>query len=123
MNVAQRIANLLQAVRNCEKSNNLEWRDKHRITINELVTNRLPSGSGFDNGTHLHESSEPERLVFACDFHHMNDGGMYDGWTEHNVVVKPSLVYGLDIKVTGRDRNEIKDYIAETFQHALTEDE
>ena len=52
-------------------------------------------------------------------FHHMNDGGFYDGWTEHSVVVTPSLVYGFDTRITGRDRNDIKNYIGEEMDLRL----
>jgi hypothetical protein len=45
----------------------------------------------------------------------MNEGGYYDGWTEHQVIITPSLQHGFDVRVTGQDRNEIKDYLAELF--------
>lgn len=64
--------------------------------------------------------STPNRIVIDTAFHHMNDGGYYDGWSEHSVIITPSLVWGYEIRVTGRNRNDIKDYIAETFQHALS---
>ncbi len=60
--------------------------------------------------------------MFSTSFHHMNDGGMYDGWTEHAVTVKPSLAYGIVLKIGGRNRNDIKDRIHEEFQHTLTLD-
>ena len=80
----------------------------------------LPSGSGFDDGTQIDlDRSTPEKIVLSTSFHHMNDGGYYDGWTEHVVTVRPSFVYGLDIHVSGRNRNGIKEYITETFHFAL----
>lgn len=82
---------------------------------------RFPQGSGFDAGTELDlEKSTGERLVFTTSFHHMNDGGYYDGWTEHTVTVRPSLEMGYQLTVSGRDRNEIKEYIAEIFSDILT---
>jgi len=80
-----------------------------------------PSGSGFDSGTQLSEDSKPDRLIFCVEYHHMNDNGFYDGWTQHKVIVKPSLMHGLDMRVTGRDRNMIKDYIADVFSEWLTQ--
>jgi len=50
----------------------------------------------------------------------MGGNGMYSGWSQHKVIVTPSLICGFDIRVTGRDRNQVKDYIAETFHHALS---
>jgi hypothetical protein len=79
-----------------------------------------PSGSGFDAGTQIDEDRS-DTLVFTTAFHHMNEGGYYDGWTEHTVRVKPSLAWGFDLTVSGRDRNDIKDYIADTFACWLNE--
>jgi hypothetical protein len=119
----QILANSLQAMRNCQETNNIEWRDRHEDTIIKLVERYLPSGSGFDNGTKFDfDRSNPNRLVFTTSFHHMNENGYYDGWTEHTVIITPSLVSGFESRITGRDRNEIKDYIGETFHHALGQD-
>jgi hypothetical protein len=79
-----------------------------------------PSGSGFDNGTQIDEDRS-DVLRFATAFHHMDECGMYDGWTEHTIRVKPSLAWGFDLKVSGRDRNGIKDYIADVFAQWLNE--
>ena len=50
----------------------------------------------------------------------MDEHGGYDGWTEHKIIVTPSLVYGFELRVTGKDRNDIKDYIAEVMHGALS---
>lgn len=121
--LAQRIASMLMAIENCEKSNNLEWRDKHEENLEKLVKDHLPSGSGFDNGTILdRDKSTPEKLVFSTSFHHTDEGGMYDGWTEHTVTVRSSLVFGYTINVSGKNRNDIKEYIAESFHISLSLD-
>ena len=77
----------------------------------------MPSGSGVDSGTKLLDNSTPDRLVFQADFHHMDENGFYDGWTEHQIIVTPSLAYGFNVRITGRNRNEIKDYLADLFNH------
>jgi len=116
------IAKALGAMRRGEASNNDEWRSKHSAAIFELCGD-LPSGSGFDSGSRIDlDGSTPDRLVFTTSYHHMNDGGCYDGWTEHTVVVTPSLEMGCHIKVTGRNRNDIKDYIGEQFCFILESD-
>lgn len=88
----------------------------------------LPSGSGVDSGslillddpgTPVGKRSIGNRLVLQTSFHHMNDAGMYTCWTEHNVIVTPSLQFGIELRVTGRDRNDIKEYLRELFDHAL----
>lgn len=110
------IAHTLLAMRNCEASGNLEWFSKHREDLRAV---NLPSGSGFDNGSELDPKSTPEKLVFTTSFHHMNENGMYDGWTDHTVTVRPSLVFGFLITVGGKNRNDIKAYVAEMFECAL----
>ena len=98
------------------------WENRHQERIESLVRERMPHGSGFDSGTMLDDNSTPEKLVFYTSFHHMNDAGMYSGWTEHKVTVKPSLRWGFVLTVSGRDRNEIKGYIEEEFNEALGQD-
>lgn len=83
----------------------------------------LPSGAGIDNGTKIDlEASTPDRLVFVCAFHHMNDFGFYVRWTEHRIVVTPSFVDGVSIKVGGPNYRQIKDYLADVYYEALTEE-
>jgi hypothetical protein len=50
----------------------------------------------------------------------MNGDGYYDGWTDHTVIVTPTFS-GIDITVTGRDKNDIKNYIGEVFYDCLRE--
>lgn len=115
------LSSVLNAIDNCRKSGNQTWLENHELTIKTLV-DFLPSGSGIDNGVTLdREASTPEKLVFHFGYHHMDDGGYYDGWTEHTLTVKPSLQFGIDICISGRDRNQIKDFLYEIFTHSLTE--
>jgi hypothetical protein len=117
------LSRLLQAVKNCKASNNAEWEQKHSETIKRLCAQHLPSGAGFDSGSVLNVSlSTPEKLIFTADFHHMNENGFYDGWTEHTVTVLPSLSSGITLRISGRNRNEIKEHIWEVFEHALKTD-
>lgn len=123
MQLYRKLATLVQAIDNCRNKlpPNKEWAARHGDAIDELVRKHLPSGSGFDAGTVLiMERSTPERLVFEADYHHMNEGGYYDGWSEHEVIVTPSLASGFDLRVTGRNRDDIKAYIGEVFGDALT---
>jgi hypothetical protein len=122
--VAQRFAELVQARAN---SYDAVWFERHTDRIAAL-NGVMPSGAGFDNGTEIVLAddlakaagcSTGAKLVFQTAFHHMTADGVYDGWTEHTVTVTPSFIGGFDLKVSGRDRNQIKDYIADTFSHAL----
>lgn len=120
MKVYEKLASLVDARSRCLDTGNAVWSRKHEDRIIEIVRAHMASGSGFDSGTTLDlDKSTGEKLVFCTAFHHMNDVGMYCRWTEHTVVVKPSLQHSVDVKVTGRDYNDIKDYIGECFQHSL----
>lgn len=118
--IAQRIAELVVARRNCEKMDNPQW---HKIHGERLagIMDLSPSGSGWDCGTTLVESSCNDTvLVFSGAYHHMDEMGGYDGWTEHVIRARASFL-GLSIAVSGRDRNGIKDYLADLFHCWLTE--
>ena len=98
----------------------------NKDTIEETVTiieEYLPSGSGFDNETTLNlDKSSDSKLVFETAFHHMNERGFYTKWTDHTVTVRPSFFAdGFEVKVSGRNHNDIKDYIAECFDCCLEE--
>lgn len=114
------LAGKFHAYLNCVKSNNMEWKEKHRDSINAMLEN-LPSGSGIDAGTKFDwDKSTPERLIFTFGFHHLNENGYYDGWTEHKAIVTPSLYFGINVNITGRDRNGIKDYLSDLFNETFT---
>ncbi len=116
----QKIALALESWNNCLKTGNIEWESRWAERL-EKMSKQLPSGSGLDLGPRLDlDRSTPNRLVIShCDYHHMNDHGMYVRWTEHQVIVTPSLAHGFELRVTGRDRNQIKDYIHEVFDNTL----
>ena len=98
-----------------------EWADIMEEKI-ENIMKGAPSGSGIDSGTtFLPEKSNREKLVFAADYHHMNENGFYDGWTEHLIIVTCDLL-GLNIRVTGRNRNDIKDYLSDVYYHWIMQD-
>lgn len=119
--VAYLLSSMCVAIRNCQKSGNADWEQRHGERIAHLVRDYLPSGSGFDCGTKFDADKSTNRvLTFTTEFHHMNEGGYYDGWTSH-VVRAHAGFDGFDLTVSGPDRNGIKDYIAETFHVALSQ--
>jgi hypothetical protein len=95
-----------------------EWQDRADDELANAM-NQSPSGSGIDNGTILDDTSKPDKLVFSFGFHHMNEAGYYDGWTEHKAIVTPSLCDSFNLRITGRDRNQIKDYLYDVFSQWL----
>lgn len=117
------IAAAVEARLTCIKQGKEEWKDRHEQRILELVKSYMPSGSGWDMGTRIDlDRSTGEKLVFFGSYHHMDQAGGYDGWTEHTIHVTPSLISRMSLRITGRNRNEIKDYLYQTFDQALEYD-
>ena len=115
------LASAIHARLSCIETGNTEWTDKHEATV-EMLTGLLPHGSGIDGQRFVDlERSTGERIVIHVEFHHMTEG-MYNGWTDHDIIVTPSLVATIDVKVTGRNKNDIKEYLAEMFDNVLTAD-
>jgi hypothetical protein len=116
----KRLASAIQARKNCEQAGHAEWFAKHSETIEQLVRDFMPSGSGWDRGTKIDlDASHADKLVLYGEFHHMNDGGFYDGWTEHTITVTPSLLHDFNVRISGRNRNDIKEYLHEMFSSCL----
>jgi len=96
------------------------WRDRWAARLEHIERNALPSGSGIDAGTKIDvDRSTLDKIVLTTSFHHMDESGGYNGWSDHTVVVTPSFVSNFEINVTGRNRNGIKEYLADTFRAAL----
>lgn len=101
------------------KDGDIEAEPSFEDAIRGLVKGYMPSGSGFDCGTEFDfDRSTDSKLVFHTSFHHMDEGGGYSGWTDHTITVRPSF-NGLTIKVSGRNKDGICDYIGDTFYEAL----
>ena len=114
------LARTLAQLRNLKASNNQTvFLDRAYDSLAQLEA-LLPSGSGIDCGTKIdRDDCEDDTIALSLSYHHMADCGMYDGWTEHSVVVSPAFD-GIDLRVTGRNRNGIKEYLADEYHHALT---
>ena len=111
--IAQQIAILARG--------NADHIDMAHDAIGKLARQFLPSGSGFDCGSQiLVEESRPDRIVLLTDYHHMTEG-CYDGWTQHKIILTPSFTKGFDMRITGRNRNEIKEYITDVFHDTLNQ--
>jgi len=118
--LAQQLASRIQAYKNCVKAGNELYRDIHKNKIEELCQ-LLPNGSGIDSGVELIiRDCDSEKLVFSFGFHHMDEHGGYDGWTQHTLIVTPSFS-GINLKITGKNRNGIKEYLHDLFYHVFTQ--
>jgi hypothetical protein len=117
------IASHFDASLRCEAKHDLMMRDDHRERIDQICSEVMPHGSGLDgNEIKLDTArSKRNRLVFInADFHHMDQYGGYDGWSSHEVIVTPSLAHGFEIRITGSNRDQIKDYLSDLIYDALT---
>jgi hypothetical protein len=121
------LASTVAARKNClsasANDSQREWADKHEDTIERLVKQFMPRGSGFDSGTKIDlDRSHASKLVFETAFHHMDENGFYDGWTEHTVTVTPAFVGDFDIRISGQNRNDIKEMMYQDFEYSLHRD-
>ena len=122
--VYQEIASLIIAIDNCNQAGNFEWMEKHESRIEEIAKNYLPSGSGFDSGSTVNiGDSTGNRIVIDSSYHHMNENGYYDGWTDMTIIVTPSLAFGFDIKIKApgipKKYRMDRDYFHECFSTSL----
>jgi hypothetical protein len=119
--VYREMAIRIDALKRCVAANNEEWTAKHNAVLKGLA-DMLPHGSGFDCGCTIDfNASTGEKLVITTEYHHMDDNGMYDGWTSHVVTVKASLLHGFTITINGRDKNGFKDYAYDLLNEALSD--
>ena len=84
----------------------------------DRILNCLPSGSGFTAGTRIISVSD-SRIVIEAAFLHRGDSGYYDSWEIHRVTCAPSLLYGIKLTVSGKNKNDVKDYIYDLFYGCL----
>lgn len=116
----QVIASAVDSHKRCKESGNSfasQWED----TLDTIERDYLPHGSGIDSGTKIdRDKTTATRIVLTFGFHHMDSNGFYCGWTDYTAVITPSFD-GIDLRITGRDRNGIKEYLHQTFDYCLNE--
>ena len=111
--IAEALASKIDARLTCIKRGNRPMASYHEDAIRDIMDAHAPSGSGLDL-----DKSASEKLIFTFGYHHMNDVG-YHQWTDYKVIVKASLIYGLDIRITGRDVNGVKKYLYDVYSEFL----
>lgn len=134
--VFEGIAKELWRIESVKDSCNYDKADEIRLDAIEKIEaleKRLPSGSGFDAGSHIDMvKSRSSCIVITTEYHHLSEYGYYCGWSSHAITVSPSMVFGfvIDCKsdyigVDKEERRDIKaffeDYILDCFQFALSE--
>jgi hypothetical protein len=114
----QTINSALNARANCMKNGN-EFGGKWESMLYHIEREILPRGSGVDRGCRIDRDSHGDKLKIEFAFHHMDEHGFYDGWTDHVLTIRPAFD-GFDMKISGRDRNGAKDYFYDMFSHVLS---
>jgi len=121
--VYQELAGTFTAYNNCIKSNNQEWEGKHYDKIQSIINN-LPHGSGIDGKTELEfEKSNDNKLVINSEYHVMDENGYYDGWIDFSIIIEPGW-NDIDLTIKGKfnKRQDLKEYLRDTFHYALTKE-
>ena len=123
--VVSRIASCFQAYTENIKTGNSDWEQIHREAIEQYAKDYLPSGSGFNVGTTFDfENSREEKLIFHSAYQYMSDHGYYDGWTEFEAIVTPSLAHGFSVDIvysvySDEYKDLVEDFLYDSFYDAL----
>ena len=111
------LAQTIQFYKNTLDRKEYEWNFYAELRIKRLESH-LPSGSGLDNGSKINlDLSTPQKIVIDTTFHHMDKNGYYDGYTTHCIIITSCLQHGYKIHVTGRNKNNIKEYLYSLFNN------
>ena len=114
----------LNAYHNCIKTDNCEWQEKHWERIEQTLLGSLPHGSGIDCDWVF--NVDGKYLCANNSYHVMNDNGMYCGYIDFIVKIKPDVrdMFGKIIfAIVGRfgKNQELKAYLYELIAESLNE--
>jgi hypothetical protein len=94
----------------------LRWKDRLHAMLDAL-----PHGSGLDADWHyVGDKCNADRITLSTSYHNMDTNGFYCGWSDLTVTVKPSLIHGINLRITGGD-SDLKDYLYDILSQALCE--
>lgn len=118
----QAIATALDAYVRCAGDNANEsqasWESTWRDVLARYARNNLPNGSGFDCTPEIDSTFYRNRIVVTGSYHAMGEHGGYDGWRDFRVTIRPDLMHGFTVTVSGA-RGEMAKYIGDTYAEAL----
>ena len=80
-----------------------------------MLQKLLPIGNGIEKECVISLKSTKKRIVIDTAYWHE----LLQEWTEHQIVVTPSFEGEINIRVTGKNVDNIKEYINEVFRKAL----
>lgn len=130
--VIERIATILKAYHTCDELKAKEWKNNHRDTLEDIAKNYLPSGSGFDSGSHIDidDSNGIDCIILETSYHHMSEYGFYCGWSEHRITIRPTFNgpdWEIESDYSGVDDEDFyqdgfEEYLDDTLYHYLTQE-
>jgi hypothetical protein len=118
-----RLAGLVGARLVC-LDNGSDWVERHEAAIEEIV-NKLPFGSGIDNGHTLdYDESSSDKIVINSAYHVMDSNGYYRRWINYRVVITASLQFGFEVAVRGafsrhKDGNDVREYLEDLYANCF----
>lgn len=116
-----RIYRVLQARENCKKdATKLDWFNNHDFTLYQIERNYLPHGSGINSGCTIEREFKKDCVILHVPYHNMDENGYYCGWSDFKIVCKPEFD-GISLKIIGKDKYFVKDYLYDLFNNCLTE--
>ena len=78
------------------------------------------SAGFYDAGCHINlPRSNENKIVIDFSYHFMDTNGFYAGWEDYTLYITPDLSNDFILRITGKDRNDIKEYLYQTFNYAL----
>lgn len=121
----QEMGQIIDARKNCEKSGNTEWFNKHTEYLEKYLIEKLPHGSGLDyTWNYDYNKSNANKVVLTMSFYAMNDVGMYDRVIDFTVTITPSLAHNFDLLISGNfgKYQDIKEYLYDILTEAFNQD-
>jgi len=115
--IYQELATLTDARLRCIQMDNKEWEEKHTEKIEEMVK-RFP----IDDPIFDFYESNGQKLVIHSSYHHMNENGFWDGYSDFTIKVTSDLMFGFKLSILGkfpRKYESTKDYLHELISSEL----
>jgi hypothetical protein len=108
MKLYQKIARVVSQENTPLKEKQLSW-------LQEL----LPIGNGIETGCVISLKSTKKRIVIDTAYWHPNNS---DEWTNYQVVITPSFEGEINIRIKGKNEDDIKEYLHEYFRETLMQE-
>ena len=121
MELYQELASLLK----WRKTVNEEYQKQLEDKL-DILTNYLPSGSGFDDGSVVDvNKSNNNKIIIHSAYHHLDNNGFYDGWSNFSIIIKPDLMFGFTLTLIGNTTIrkyfdcDFRNYVIDIFSDTL----